>query len=512
MSLLIKALIPALSLFIYSSGVSAQITEQEPNNPCPSAQDLGEAMLSFFINGSLDSTEEVPDVDFYRVTGMPGQLLQIDLQGASAGAGSLGDPYLGFFNSACELLAVDDDGGGQLNSRLFVNVPDDGVYVLGATNCCDGEFNGGGMGTYTLTVSSPAIIGSIAGRAVDADTYAPLPGDVPPFAWAELRSCDIYGCYQWVSSQAAGPDGTFLFTTNNQGLPLVAGTYEVSVQAEWYEQALSGPFDVAEDEAFDLGDVPLLRVALIGAINGRLVDALDGSPLPGSSPPFANTTLERCEAFGCYPVLYNFPTDDQGYFRFEGMPYGFGPGDYRIVASADDYYPFATDPFYVGDREVAELGDLGLMPLPIFFGEVTGCEVLPLGGVCDFSVQITNRGPGRYRGEAWAIARYFTAEFPNRQNRFQIGRMGADNPNPQRINLTMDQTATLSFKLKIPATAAADTYLCVTANIGRDPSPQFDAVGDRLLFCAYTQADGTMLRLSDKESRRQLRELGKHSR
>jgi hypothetical protein len=234
------------------------------------------------------------------------------------------------------------------------------------------------------------------------------------------------------------------------------------------------------------------------------VDAVDGTALPGTSPPFARATLERCEDWGCFPVIGDIYADGEGRFRVEGWMYGLITGDYRVRANADDYYGFATEPFYVGDDEDVDLGDLGLRPLPIRIGEIVGCDVLPLGGVCDFSVEIGNRGPGRYRGEAWAIARYFAPDSPGRQNRFQIGRVGADNPMPQRVNLAQGKGTVVSFRLEVPPTAQEGTNLCVAFNLGRDPAPQFDAIGDRLLFCATAQANG-FERLSAKESRRLLR-------
>jgi hypothetical protein len=505
MSMLFRAPLSALFLLLISAGVSAQIAEVEPNDSCQSAQDLDDPARPFFVNGSLDSTDENPDVDFYRAVGQPGETLQVDLEGQGSGMGTLSDPYLGLFNSACELVAIDDDSGGNLNSRLYVVVPDDGIYVLSATRCCDSEFVGGGQGSYTLTVSVPSFVDSIVGRAVDADTFASLPGDAPPFAFATLSRCDGGGCYDWVNSLPTGPDGRVEFTVNYAGVPIQTGDFELVFYADGYLQATYGPFTVGDGESFDAGDVPLTSLQLIGSIAGRLVDAVDGVALPGTSPPFSRATLERCEDWGCYPVIGDVYADEQGRFRFEGWMYGLSPGDYRVLASAEDYYPLVTESFFVGDDENVDLGDLGLRPLPIRIGEIVGCDVLPLGGVCEFSVEVGNRGPGRYRGEAWAIARYFSPDNPERQNRFQIGRVGADNPMPQRINIAQGKGTVLSFRLEVPATAVEGTYLCVALNLGRDPSPQFDAIGDRLLFCATAQTNG-FERLSAKSSRRLLSE------
>ena len=504
-------LLLALLLASASGGLAAQdpILEEETNHPCGNAQPLGEPSLPFSIVGSLDSTESEPDVDFFRVEGVSGQYLDIRLEGASTGMGDLGDPYLGFFDGDCQLIASNDDDGATLNSRLLVQVPDSGEYVLAATVCCDWQFLGGGIGSYTLSVSPAVLIGHIAGRAVDADTLEPLPGDAPPFAWAGLYRCNEYGCNEWANSVSMAGDGTFMFTLDYMGRPLTAGTYAVDISAQWYDWTWTEPFEVGEGEELYLGDILVNPVALIGSISGRLVDALDGFPLTGYSPPYAFVELERCEEWGCYIVAGGIYTDDQGIFFIDGRNYGVTPGVFRVLAQADDYYPLATDLFELGDKESVDFGDLALTPLPIAFGDVSGCDVLPMGGQCYYTVQIHNRGEGRYRGEAWSIVRYFSQTFPNRWNRFQVGRVGAQNPNPLRVSLAHDGWTTLEFRLDIPESVAEGTTICVSVNVGRDPDPQFNATGDELLFCAETHPDGTLGRLSAKESRRLLSELEK---
>jgi hypothetical protein len=108
----------------------AQNTEVEPNHPCPTAQDFGAVALPFTLDGSLDSTPESPDVDFFRFTGTPGSVVRVDLEGQATGKGTLGDPFLGFFDAGCNLIASNDDSGGTLNSRLVLTIPADGVFIL----------------------------------------------------------------------------------------------------------------------------------------------------------------------------------------------------------------------------------------------------------------------------------------------------------------------------------------------------------------------------------------------
>jgi len=499
----------AVSLFC-SSSASAQLSvieEAEPNNPCMDAQVLDNVPVPFSISGSLDSTETEPDVDFFRVSGAAGQYVSITLEGAATGMGTLGDPFLGYFDADCQLIAVSDDDGGTVNSRLSVQLPESGEYVLGATQCCDSEFLGGGSGTYVLNVFESPVIEQISGRVVDWDTLEPLPGDSPPFAVVWLIAWNEAGWYLWIVSQPTAPDGTFVFTSNSLGEPLEAGTYLLYISAQGYESTYTGAFEVNEGEALDLGDILLNPIALIGSVSGRLVDARQGWPLPGNSPPYAFAVLERQEEWGWYPVVGNIYSDEQGMFFIDGVTYGVGPGVFRLLVYADDYYPLATEAFELGNKESADLGELAVMPLPIAFGEVTGCDVLPIGKVCDFSVNVSNRGIGRYRGEAWSIVQYTPQTFPNRGTTFQIGRTGARNPNPVRINLAEDGWTTLKFRLEIPEFVPADTWICIFANVGRDPDPQFNSTGDRTLFCATTQPDGSLSRLSSKESRYLLREL-----
>src|SRR5215475_8176137 len=121
------------SIIAADSPALAQLTEVEPNDQCTIAQDLGAVTLPVSLLGNLDSTPEVPDIDFFRFTGDPGSNVKVDLEGAQTGKGTLGDPLLGLFDSSCNLIAVADEGGVGLNSRLTLTVPPDGVFILAAT-------------------------------------------------------------------------------------------------------------------------------------------------------------------------------------------------------------------------------------------------------------------------------------------------------------------------------------------------------------------------------------------
>ena len=143
--------------------VLAQAQEDsEPNNSCENAQNFGQVELPFIVEGNLDEN----DVDFYRFQAPGGvAFIQVDLEGQAIENGTpISDPLLGFFDSDCNLIAYNDDYL-SLNSRLIIEVPSDGVLILAATLCGDFSFTGnhGGQGTYQMTLSRFAAIGSISG-------------------------------------------------------------------------------------------------------------------------------------------------------------------------------------------------------------------------------------------------------------------------------------------------------------------------------------------------------------
>jgi hypothetical protein len=98
-------------------------------------------------------------------------------------------------------------------------------------------------------------IAGIGGRAVDADTGAPLRGDVAPFAIARLYNCDDFGSCYLVNSQPTDAEGRFRFESDALGTPLPAGSYGVQIEAQNYQPAATNLFFVAEGEDRDLGDI-----------------------------------------------------------------------------------------------------------------------------------------------------------------------------------------------------------------------------------------------------------------
>jgi hypothetical protein len=251
----------AASLFFLPPALAEQYTEIEPNAPCESAQIIGlPPSYPSSVVGELEYVAELPgDVDFFVFEAPEGMRLRAGLRGATTGSGTLADPFLGLFDSACNLITFNDDFGG-LNSRIDFDVPPGGTFILAASGCCDVSFDGnhGQNGTYRLRVYEPPVpVQAITGRIVDAVSGEPLAGNVPPYPNVELALCNQDGCFQGMNSLPPDEFGVFRFETDWSNNPLDPGQYLIRVWAGEYVPAEVGPFDAVSAEVTNLGDIAL---------------------------------------------------------------------------------------------------------------------------------------------------------------------------------------------------------------------------------------------------------------
>jgi hypothetical protein len=235
----------------------AQAIDQEFNNSCATAQNVGAITSGLVIKGSLDSTPDSGDVDFFRITGPAGTDITVELEGQATGKGTLFDPLLGIFNSNCNLVAFNNNNGTNLNSSLRLNIPFDGVLILAVTGCCDSQFLGGSVGSYELSVAPTVTANSISGRLVDAVTGIPLPGGVPTFSFVQLFRCSNSSCFNFVNSQTVNNQGEFRFDRDFSGNFLLAGTYQIVAVASQYQERRTEQFTVGANEDKNLGNVTL---------------------------------------------------------------------------------------------------------------------------------------------------------------------------------------------------------------------------------------------------------------
>ena len=479
-----------------------QVFEIEPNNSCAEAQDMGSPPPFFLLDASLDTLNGVPDIDFFRFTAEPDQLLSVRDFGVSVGAGTLTDPLLGLFDSACNLITAVDDTIGP-NPVLVFHVPADGVFVIAATASPDFEFVGIGEGSYRLGITVVQTVGAIGGQLLSARDGRPLTGDRG--AYVSLFRCVSGDCPLQVGFQATDDQGYFRFERDFVGLPLTAGDYQIRADASGFESYVGEIFTAQGGAPVDVGALALTPMILIGSVTGRLIDGVTRAPLPGVAPPFAAATLERCDFSPCYAVAYAQP-NELGEFRFDGQLFQIQPGTFRITAFADDYRLTTTSQFSVAAFEDYTAGTVIVKPFPIEFGAVQGCEIPAGGGLCEYQIVLRNRGPGRYRGEAWSTIDYFANEYPYRNTRFQVGSIGAVLPTPEQVNLRPGESMPLRFQFYVPGNVPEYSSICATATVGTGFAPQFNNQGDRFVFCTNKQA-GTFDLLPEKDGRRRLREL-----
>ncbi|MEI7684693.1 MAG: PPC domain-containing protein [Planctomycetota bacterium] len=145
-----------LALFFLPIGLGQ--TQAQPNNDPPKGEPKAKIeQLNLVITGQLLDADAVDPArgkpaKVHAVKMRKGQSYTIDLVSTDF------DAYLRLEDSANKQLAEDDDGGGNLNSRIQFTADKDDTYLIYASHL------GGGEGGYTLSVKS----------------YAPVPVKVLP--------------------------------------------------------------------------------------------------------------------------------------------------------------------------------------------------------------------------------------------------------------------------------------------------------------------------------------------
>jgi hypothetical protein len=475
------------SLLVFPSFITAQEVEQEPNNPCSSAQVLGAVVLPISIDGSLDYL----DVDFFRFTAEPGAYLVANLDGQEGEMSALSDPFLGLFDSNCNLLELNDDANG-LNSELRFSVPADGEFILAATSCCDSSFVGSySTGSYRLSLDHAPPPSVISGRVVDADTDEPLRGDSEPYAQVLLLECESAECwYPWqINSQYTDSEGRFSFDSSWYDGDLNAGIYQLEIIARLYLTLRTDPITLEDGQQLDVGDIALQSQAIAESVNGRLVDAVSGLPLSGVNWPYASVELIYCaDGVTCsyqYWVGYSSP-DEEGLFRFDSTNTSLVMGWYRVFAYAWDYQPLTTEAFELRENEEKDLGDIALWPPPVTITGVEPCyDLPPEGGKCRYSVQIVSNLSDEQDFNAWSIVHADWIGSELGWTNFQAGQS-------KSFDLTTGESATVRFSFDVPETVEFGASICpdLWVSLGKGNS-YFDTLAQEYsIFCIYKGLTG----------------------
>lgn len=505
-------LLVVFALGIALAGVPAlaqtpPIPEIEPNNDCFSAQDLGAPALPVVVNGSLDTPPDSPDVDFYRLTGTPGQTILIHQRGSASGGGTLEDPALGVFGSGCNLLAYGDYTwglGNWLDVRLEFKVPADGLFVVAATSSYDWDFTGygSGPGTYTLSLEKLPAGKAISGQLVDAKTGAPLIG----MTNVRLNRCTNGLCWTTVG-ELYPRDGSFRFEPGVGMYPwetvLRAGEYQLSIYPPYghYLNVETPIFTIADGQDLNLGNIKVSPIPVVGSIRGRAVDAVTGDALAGDALPFAQVELQSCWldwGMYCYTVARQ-DADAAGGFDFRQGLYGpLEGGTYRVRISADQYFTTESDPFEVADEQHYDAGDVGVRSYPVRLTLAEGCAAIPAaGGTCDFSVQVTNGGTADLKADTWTLVRAIGSYSVGELTTFPAGTT-------KTVNLAPAASATIAYSFTAPASLQGGATVCVRT-YASDKKNTFAAIGMHDVLCLRKGTDGFSV-LTDKQKRDALKQ------
>jgi hypothetical protein len=466
-------------LGLVSATPAYAVAETEPNNTCAIAQGLGSIgpSGSVVVNGAITTAPFAADIDFYRVTGTPGTILQATARGISDGTDTLALPLLGVLNSACVLQQTP---GSNDPVVLRYTLPADGVAVIAVSSCCDFSLIGANFytGTYTLTIASLTPVPSIGGRVVDATTGTPIPN-----VQANIASCNDPACTTGqfnVYANNTDANGTYIATQTEFGTPLLPGTYVVNIFDYFgnYLASSTGPFQASGGQAVVVPDIAMSPVPRLGSIKGRIIDAVTHAPLSGVGAPHAFVSFDGCAGFSCsYFAGY---TDDMGRFKFTTDNSGRG-----ILANATlEAFPTA-DQYQSGYKSVGpftngaaiDLGDIPLSSNPIRFSILQGCSSVPAsGGVCAYEIQMTNGSASAVQGQAWASINAFGLSSFVQSSTFQTG-------DPQPLNLaaatrTFRASRIAHFEFAIPGNVPISAFICPTFWFGSDPvDPQLNVLG-----------------------------------
>jgi hypothetical protein len=98
------------------------------------------------VTGEIDEGSD-RDWDFFRIMAMPGDTLEVELRGRPSGQGTLGDPYLRFYDREGVQIAANDDTYGLESFIRYDSLAYTGAYYVVADSF------GSGTGTYTLAGS-----------------------------------------------------------------------------------------------------------------------------------------------------------------------------------------------------------------------------------------------------------------------------------------------------------------------------------------------------------------------
>jgi hypothetical protein len=173
-----------------------------------------------------------------------------------------------------------------------------------------------------------------------------------------------------------------------------------------------------------------------------------------------------------------------------------------LVAFADQYQSRQTEMFTVGEGEAYDAGKVALDSYPIRLSDTQVCNLPAKGGVCDFSVKVTNGLSTKFSGRVWTIV-----DGANLGSFTNFTSFQADSP--RDLTLASGKSTVLHFHFTVRGSVANGAEICAIAFAGANPSPFFNAVGKSFLFC-FTKGPNGFTLMSEQEMQSQLQSMLLH--
>lgn len=226
---------------------------------------------------------------------------------------------------------------------------------------------------------------------------------------------------------------------------------------------------------------------LIESISVRITDLITREPVRGDTDPFGFVELYRCNGGDCDQFVAAFNSNSEGRVTFNGTFSGLGlsAGTYLLRAGATDYGSNESGRFIVTGNEAFEVWDITLAPPPIAVGNFSTCEdIPPQGGVCLYEVNINNNTRQDVAGLAWSVVDGFNLG-RNDSTRFEASSGDTADATTQRAELQIGafSSTTARFNFEVPSFTPEGAQFCQSLYIGLDPSPLYNLLEQRQLFC-----------------------------
>jgi hypothetical protein len=166
----------------------------------------------------------------------------------------------------------------------------------------------------------------------------------------------------------------------------------------------------------------------------------------------------------------------------------------------------------VGEGEDVDVGDIPLTPPPFFISDIQPCgELLPQGGICNYSARLFNTTSAPLTGLAWSPVDGLSLGSSLDFTLFEAStRLGSRVAARERVSVEAFGDQILQFQFTVPSFVANGATFCARAFLGLDPDPLVNTFDERPLFCITKGATAFEV-MSEIQSNKIMRSLSGRS-